>query len=79
MSLKKRFVCSELYLRQPVAFWEQLHPLLEPEKTQKTSGMFEGDIHSHDGSIWPDFPEIRGFPFLNATIWGPRSGEVAII
>ena len=26
-----------------------------------------------------DFPEIRGFPFQNATFWGPRSCEVAII
>ena len=26
-----------------------------------------------------DFPEISGFPFLNATFWGPRSSEVAII
>ena len=26
-----------------------------------------------------DFPEIRGCPFRNATFWGPRSGEVAII
>ena len=36
------------------------------------------EINSNWFSKNLDFPEIRGFPFQNATFWGNRSCEVAM-
>ena len=61
---------------------------IESSKNLVVGFEFDRCVNINIVYIWPNeiiyltnliFPEIRVFPFQNATFWGPRSCEVAII